>query len=445
MIVRASRHSFSDTNLLKYENLSNFLLDYADATQQFIDYLWNNRIEIKKYIFDIKTKEYNLPNFLSNKDIPAISELSARILKTSLTQAIGIVSSAVAKFKKKQYFVKKKQKTQDTYVRKWQSWLDKHTPTKPVIDKLNFNPELNSINCVYERNKNINSEISGFITLSSLYDRKSQTRTKLLDKNNKISNRIIIPIKMTARSNYWERKGKMMPSFLINRRFVAIRWEIETLKNNSTKIVGADTGQTTTLTLSDGNITTKCPHGHDLKSINNKMARQKPGSKAFRKSQLHRINYINWSIKYLNLGQYGIIRLESNKYVKYGKSTSKSLRHWSFADIYKTIKLIGEEYDVQIHLQKAAYKSQRCNACGWVQKGNRLSKLFRCRHCGHTDDADMNSSKNNLVDLPVISKSFRDTGLNKKGFFWLSDGIFLKEVCIGAEFTLVPLTQKFKC
>ena len=60
MIVRASRHSFSDTNLLKYENLSNFLLDYADATQQYIDYLWNNRIEIKKYIFDIKTKEYNI-------------------------------------------------------------------------------------------------------------------------------------------------------------------------------------------------------------------------------------------------------------------------------------------------------------------------------------------------------------------------------------------------
>jgi hypothetical protein len=63
-------------------------------------------------------------------------------------------------------------------------------------------------------------------------------------------------------------------------------------------------------------------------------------------------------------------------------------------------------------------------------------------HCHHEDDADMNSSKNNTVDLPVISKSFRETKPNKQGFFWLPSGIFLKKSDgVGAEFTLVPLAQ----
>ena len=52
------------------------------------------------------------------------------------------------------------------------------------------------------------------------------------------------------------------------------------------------------------------------------------------------------------------------------------------------------------------FSSQECAACGHVDAGNRLTQSqFRCLHCGHTDNADLNASK-------VIKKRFL-SGLRK--------------------------------
>ena len=42
-----------------------------------------------------------------------------------------------------------------------------------------------------------------------------------------------------------------------------------------------------------------------------------------------------------------------------------------------------------------AHTSQRCNACGHIETGNRVSRdLFTCLVCGHSADADVNASRN---------------------------------------------------
>ena len=42
--------------------------------------------------------------------------------------------------------------------------------------------------------------------------------------------------------------------------------------------------------------------------------------------------------------------------------------------------------------------SQRCNACGHVDKSNRQTQSkFECVSCGHTDHADLNASANILA------------------------------------------------
>ena len=42
-----------------------------------------------------------------------------------------------------------------------------------------------------------------------------------------------------------------------------------------------------------------------------------------------------------------------------------------------------------------AHTSQRCNACGHIEPGNRPSRdVFRCLACGHAADADANASCN---------------------------------------------------
>jgi len=46
----------------------------------------------------------------------------------------------------------------------------------------------------------------------------------------------------------------------------------------------------------------------------------------------------------------------------------------------------------------AAYTSQRCNACGYTDKENRLSQSkFKCMQCGHEANADHNAALNILA------------------------------------------------
>jgi putative transposase len=52
----------------------------------------------------------------------------------------------------------------------------------------------------------------------------------------------------------------------------------------------------------------------------------------------------------------------------------------------------------QVATVNPAYTSQRCSACGVVDGEARESQaVFRCRSCGHTDNADVNAAKNILA------------------------------------------------
>ena len=64
------------------------------------------------------------------------------------------------------------------------------------------------------------------------------------------------------------------------------------------------------------------------------------------------------------------------------------------------------------------YTSQRCSRCGWVRKGNRKGKQFKCDKCGFTHDADLNASSNIALDLPPVWKKERLLQNNRAGFYW---------------------------
>ncbi|MBK1670927.1 hypothetical protein CKO28_23220 [Rhodovibrio sodomensis] len=56
---------------------------------------------------------------------------------------------------------------------------------------------------------------------------------------------------------------------------------------------------------------------------------------------------------------------------------------------------LGERYGVTHTEVHAAYSSQSCSHCGWVEKNNRRSQSeFRCRCCGHRMHADVNAARN---------------------------------------------------
>ena len=53
------------------------------------------------------------------------------------------------------------------------------------------------------------------------------------------------------------------------------------------------------------------------------------------------------------------------------------------------------KYFLSVSITPAAYTSQTCNVCGYIDKGNRPNQhTFRCKNCGHTDNADFNAAKN---------------------------------------------------
>ena len=53
------------------------------------------------------------------------------------------------------------------------------------------------------------------------------------------------------------------------------------------------------------------------------------------------------------------------------------------------------KYFLSVSITPASYTSQACNVCGYIDKSNRPNQhTFKCKNCGHTDNADFNAAKN---------------------------------------------------
>ena len=66
-------------------------------------------------------------------------------------------------------------------------------------------------------------------------------------------------------------------------------------------------------------------------------------------------------------------------------------------ELKQTIPRIANrpKYFLSVSITPASYTSQTCNVCGYIDKGNRPNQhTFKCKNCGHTDNADFNAAKN---------------------------------------------------
>ncbi|MDR1868289.1 MAG: transposase, partial [Treponema sp.] len=58
------------------------------------------------------------------------------------------------------------------------------------------------------------------------------------------------------------------------------------------------------------------------------------------------------------------------------------------------------------------YTSQKCNRCGTIDKKSRNKSRYVCKHCGHTDHADVNAAKN-IRDKYARSKQSGQAAFNQ--------------------------------
>lgn len=425
-LIRKSSHYFQrDSNLSKLEKLESFLSEYRNHLQDIIDFMWNAEFiwhskDLKRRILNIHNDLLDCPSFISTTFLTN-SKLSQRALKCAATQACSIIKGVV-KYRSKLLYVRNKLTSEGKDLVKINSLLEEANLSKPIVDS-KTPAELNSICATYKETSNY---FDGFIQLTSL---------------GKSFGKLRLPIKYTKHSNKLKdkRNGKLMTSFLIYNQKCDFRWAIPkpVLKENG-RIVGADPGQTTVLTLSDGQSTHVDCHGHSLKSICEKLSRKKPNSKAFKQTQDHRKNYINWSINQLNFDSIREVRMESNKNIRRGRNTSRSLKHYTYTLINRKIETLFEDIGVHLTSNKSFYRSQRCSKCSFVYKLNRKGKEFYCRKCAFKSDADLNAAINNEVNLPDLNNLYP---LDNKisGFFWKESGVYNLK---GEELTVSLMKEK---
>lgn len=88
------------------------------------------------------------------------------------------------------------------------------------------------------------------------------------------------------------------------------------------------------------------------------------------------------------------IRRLARKGTRTGRKRRNMLNQWPFSQLQEFTSYKAAAKGIQVVMVDPAYTSQRCNRCGYVDKGNRDRARFDCLRCGHSDDADHNAVLN---------------------------------------------------
>lgn len=396
-MIRSSKHTLKYTNKEKFSQLQAFISDYRNLLGRIIDDVWVNGINE----FSIESDELSCPSFLPNDYLKIFdSDFTARMKQCVGKQACSMIRSVVTKRKKLLWGIEKSknERVKNNLIKK----LAKEKLTKP---KSEFAcPEIDARFVDFQEGNHFDY----FVRLKTI--RKGES--------------IKIPIKLTKPANKWLQRGELKQSIRLSNKNVTLMYEIPDVEKHGGRIVGADQGVITTLTLSDGQVTTDDKHGHTLASIQETLTRRKKGSKGFKRTQQHRKNYINWSINQLDLSNIREVRLEKIRDIRRGKRTIKSLQHWTYPLIKKKVESLCEDVGCKFREVDNIFRSQRCSKCGWVRKANRKGKQFKCNLCSFIEDSDYNAAVNLELDLVEVPYWLRLRKLNRKGFYWMPDGFF---------------------
>ena len=387
-MIGSTRHSYTFANKDKQDRLFAFIDEYNRVCLASVDFLWDNLNE-----------KLELPKFPDYKTIPVETDLGRRAFQCAVNQAGGIIRAAIEKQRKRIWV--REHKNKDA------------TDVKFSKPKLTFvDPQL-SPNCMdFEIDKK--GHFEGFVRIRYVGSNYGQ---------------ILLPINKSSQYDKWkvDRKATLCGSLKLFKDRFQLSWDWERNPHEQgDKIIGIDQGMKDLCTLSDGRTTPKvCPHGYSYESIVNKLSRKKKGSKAFKKAQTHRKNFVNYSVNQLNFKDVKEVRLEKVVNVRLGKSSSRSMSHWSNPEIRDKIKRRCEELEVPVIEQSCAYRSQRCSNCGLVRKANRKGKVYSCKSCRSEIDADLNAALNHEQDLSPVPFAFLGQKLNLgDGFYWKPDGFF---------------------
>lgn len=421
-VIKSSKVALHFNNTGKQQHLKLFLRDYRIVLKRAIDLYWLKN--------NLSTGTQNKQSVKPPKFYPFTTEiktddliLSGRAIKCAVTQAHSMIKSVLKKYEKKYYALQKAQEKGDSNrAATISKWTHKNRFIKKPLINNNLGAEINSILVVMTDSFDT-KEFDLLFMFSSLF---CTWYKKQYLPNNKLN----ILSKKHRRYNKWDnKKEEILKSYLLTEHYISVRFKIQPPKLKEIgDIVAIDQGINKLLTIvhksnkEEYSQTSKDLHGTDFKDILLKLSTKKKGSKSFQRSVEHRKNFINWAINQLDVSDIKEIRLEEIKNIFHGRARSKFLNGFTNVLIRDKLQDMAVLTGVQLVEQSSAFRSQRCNSCGFVHYLNRSNKdkeIFVCRCCGHTANADVNAASNHLVDgLPVL-KYLQVKGINRtSGFYW---------------------------
>ena len=391
-MIRSTKTTLKFSNPKKLDSLHLFIDEYRNVVSQFVDLIWN---------------EEKLNSLLPKTITSKITDtwLTQRAIQCAGKQASGIVRGTRKK-QEQRLFVIKQLRKENKDASKLQKIYDQLKTSKPNINQVE--PELDSrfIKITLENE----TTFDGWITLTCL--------------GNKL--KLEIPFKKHKHFNKMLSKGTIKSGIRLSNKMVTFMFDIEDVNPVTEGItLGIDIGMNTALACSNGQMIREDKHGHSYKSICERLAGKKNNSKGFKRSELHRSNYINWTVNQINFNNVLEICREDIKNLRKGRSSSREMCRWNYAELFDKLDMRIRETGVQLTKINATYTSQRCSCCGWVRKSNRKKmpsgcEFFKCTKCAFECNADLNASINIASKLKPIGNQQRLKKANIKGFYWLT-------------------------
>jgi len=211
-----------------------------------------------------------------------------------------------------------------------------------------------------------------------------------------------LPLRKTRVFNKWNAQGRLLPGgSLFERRgtfYIRVTFDIPNhAVADGGPSLGIDRGVGIVLATSDGQLI-----GTDLNRSIERIKRTQPKSRGRERARKARDQYINECLKALPFAGFSVFVIEQLKGIKFGRRgklsrrTNRHFSHWTVGALGQRLKMLCEENRVRLVEVPPAYTSQRCPACGHVEKGNRRGAMFQCLVCGHNQHADIVGAQNIL-------------------------------------------------
>ena len=389
-MIKSTKTTLKFANKVRRDALAAFTAEFRRAVGEYINVFW----------------DMDDPPSAPNKEVMDKVEtwLSYRAAQDAARQAVGIVKGTREKQRKRLWMVKHlEEHGKYKKARRLRQKAEDAAMSKPEISNIPIRLSHHLVSFDFD-NK---TSFDGWIKLTSL-GRKMK---------------IFLPIKKTAHFNRLLERAALVNSVLISDTDGQFCFDIpDPPPMEDGSVLGIDIGQTDALSCSNGQQIGVDPHGHTYKSICEKLARKRKGSKGFARAQAHRTNFLNWCVNQINWNGVSVLQRENIRRMRDGRRWKRVMSAWNYAELFRVLDAKAEERGVRVSRLSPTYTSQRCSKCGYTKKSNRKRKRFVCGHCGNAMDADMNAALNLASPLREIFYKSRRRPDSRTGFFWMASG-----------------------